>query len=58
LTDIIKLNQELCDCVNEQKKIEWALSIESNLYKQLIDLQNRIENLQQSINQYYHPISK
>lgn len=56
--DIIKLNQELTDCLNEKRKLEWALLIESNMYKRVVELEKRTTELQEEINLFYHPIEK
>jgi hypothetical protein len=55
--ELYELNKELCDCVNEQSKLEWALSIESNMYKRLIELQKRIDELRNDITSFYHPVA-
>jgi hypothetical protein len=56
--DIIALNKELTDCINEKRKLEWALLIESNMYKRIIELEKWTTELQEKINLFYHPIEK
>lgn len=55
---IFELGQELRNCTNEKIRLEKVLLIESTIFKRTIELEQRISELKDDINSFYHPVQK